>query len=219
MKLLAISLARVTALTDIFEWDPRHRVSMRDFAQALVERYGFLKFPQTFEEYDLEKGVVFQLGKMGSINIDSVTLFTRGVVVDLRSSTDDAERFLADASVWAEQLCNVEHSPERISRKLFLSELSFSSEALFDLIHPVFKAVAARVGEIVSRDAHERHEFEPAGITFLSEPPTRLGALSLRIERLAGNPYREGKYFSSAPLPTEEHLSLLEMFETALRGS
>jgi hypothetical protein len=219
MKLLAISLARVTAFTDFFEWDPRHRVSMRDFTQAFVERYGFLKFPQTFEEFDLEKGVTFQLGKMGTINVDSVTLFTRGVVVDSRSSTDDDERFLVDAAAWVEQLCGVEHSPERLSRMLFLSELSFTSEAFFDLIHPAFKTVASRVAEIVSHHAHEPHRFEPAGITFFSEPPARLGALSFRIERLAGSPYSENKYFSSAPLPTEEHLSLLEMFEVTLQRS
>jgi hypothetical protein len=38
------------------------------------------------------------------------------------------------------------------------------------------------------------------------------------IERRADVPFVENKYFSTAPLPTDEHLKVLEDFEAALKG-
>src|ERR1700740_590902 len=145
MKLLAISLARLIAFTDIYEWSPRNAVPLHEFTQAFVERYGFLKFPQRFEEFELEKGIVFQAGRSGEVNIISVTFFKNGIVVDTRSSTEDAENFLNDASAWAEQFFGIEHAPNRITRKMFLSQLSFHSEIPFDFINPKLRNLALRL--------------------------------------------------------------------------
>ena len=216
MQLLAISLARLTALTDLNEWNPQSRVPLREFLQAFVERYGFLKSPQTIEEYDLQKGAVFQYGRMGAVDF-SVTLFSRGIVVDTRSSTEDAEKFLSDAEEWAEQFFGVEHSTNRISRKLFLSELSLYSDVPFELLNPKLKALATRLGEVVSSYLREPQNFELFGLSFSVDPPTRLGPLTLRIERLPGEPFWENKYFSSAPLPTTEHLAFLTEFESIFK--
>jgi hypothetical protein len=174
MRLLAISLARVTVFTDIYEWSPQNRISFREFSQGFVERYGFLKWPQTIEEFDFQKGVVFQLGMLGSQSIDSITMFTKGVVIDTRSSTEDTENFIIDAAQWTEQFFGTEHDPGRISRKSFLSELSFYSEQPLDFLHKKLRDFATRLGEAVSHHAREPHNFEPSGIIFSSDPPTRL---------------------------------------------
>jgi hypothetical protein len=218
MRLLAISLARVSVFTDIYEWNPQNKIPFDEFCKAFVERYRFLKSPQALEDYDLQKGVVFGAGKINTISIDTVTLFMKGVVIDTRSSTVDAEHFLTDATEWAEEFFGVEHSPDRLGRKVFLSELSFYSEALFGLLNPKFQHIATRLGEVVTHYAREPQTFAPFGISFNIDPPTRLGALNLRIERLAGNPFWENKYFSSAPLPTGEHFSLLAEFESILKA-
>ncbi len=68
MQLLTISLARLIALTDIYEWSPRNVIPLVEFSRAFIERYGFLKAPQTLEEFDLEKGVVFQSVRFGSVS-------------------------------------------------------------------------------------------------------------------------------------------------------
>jgi hypothetical protein len=217
MQLLAISLARLTALTDIYEWNPQNKVSSREFSQAFVERYEFLKSQQTIEEYDLQKGVIYQGGMFGSIEIHSVTFFTKGIVIDTRSSTENAEKFLSDAAEWAEQFFGIEHSPNRISRKIFLSELSFYSDVPFALLNPKLTALVTRLGEVVSSYLREPQAFDLSGLSFSVDPPARLGAMSLRIERLQGNPFWENKYFSSAPLPTTDHLTFLTEFESLLK--
>jgi hypothetical protein len=217
MKLLAVSLARLTALTDLNEWNPQGKVPLREFLHAFVERYGFLKFP-TIEEYDTEKGASFQYGIRGAVEFH-VTLFSKGIVIDTRSSTEDAERLLQDAQEWAEQFFGIEHAPHRISRKLFLSEISFSSDVPLTFLNPKLHALATRLGEVVSSSLREPQTFDLFSVSFSADPPTRLGALSLRIERLQGEPFWEQKYFSSAPLPTNEHLAFLAEFESLLKES
>ena len=219
MKLLAISLARVTAFTDIYEWNPQNRIPFHEFSKAFVKRYGFLKSPQTLEEYDLQKGTVYGAGQLNTITIDTVTLFMKGIVIDTRSSTDNAEHFLMDLAEWAEELFQIEHSPERMRRKVFLSELSFYSEAFLRLLNPKLQQLTARLDEVVSSYAREPQSFEPSSFSFSSDPPTRLGTLNLKIERLGAVPFSENKYFSSAPLPTTEHLSFLAAFEDILKNS
>ena len=92
------------------------------------------------------------------------------------------------------------------------------SGSTIDLLNPQLKKLAVRLGEVVSSYAREPQTFELFGFGFRSEPPTRLGTLNLRIERLSGNPFWENKYFSSAPLPTSEHLAFLAEFESILKG-
>jgi hypothetical protein len=203
------------ALTDLNEWNPQGKVSIREFLPAFVERYGFLKFP-TIEEYDLEKGAVFQFGKYKNIDF-AVTLFAKGIVVDTRASTEDAESILTGATEWAEQFFDIEHSPKRINRKHFLSELSFQSDVPFEFLNPQLKKLAARLGNVVSAHSQEPQTFDIFSLQFKADPPPRLGSMSLRIERLEGEPFRENKYFSSAPLPTEEHLAFLAEFESILQ--
>lgn len=53
----------------------------------------------------------------------------------------------------------------------------------------------------------------------LSADPSKLPPLNtfeFTIERRAGRPFSENRYFSVAPLPTTSHLSLLEAFERRL---
>ena len=128
MRLLAISLARLTVLTPPAEFNPKNSVSIPEFTRAMVERYGLLKFPKTVEDYDLSKGVVFGLGKVNNINIESIILYHCGLVIDTRSSTKDCEAVLGDLTAWVQELFGIEYSPISEPRKFFLSELSFYSD-------------------------------------------------------------------------------------------
>ena len=149
----------------------------------------------------------------------SVAIYTKGIVVDTRSSTEDAETILTKIEEWAEPFFGIEHSPNRTSRKVFLSELSFYSDIPFEFLNPKLKELATHLGKVVSSYAQEPQNFDLFGLSFSVDPPVRLGAISLRIERLAGNPFWENKYFSSAPLPTSEHLAFLTEFESILKNS
>ncbi|HEV2492961.1 MAG TPA: hypothetical protein VG204_07795 [Terriglobia bacterium] len=217
MQLLAVVLARVTALTLIHEWDPRSKLFVTDFIKALVERYGFLVFPKTLEDYRSPNGAVFTAGKMGDIVIENVTLYAQGVVVDTRSSTTDSDLVLTDIANWVETLSGVQHADDRISRRFYLSQLSFRSESNLDCLNPKLNKLASWLTEIVSKHAKQRLEFETTAISFqFDQQKHKSLSLPMRIERLESAIFEENKYFSSAPLPTDEHIAFLNEFEAAL---
>ena len=217
MKLIAVGLARLTALTETTEINPRNQVSVPQLIHALVERYGFLKYPKTIEEYDASKGIVFGLGRINNINIDRVEFYFVGIVIETRSSTDDCEAVLQDLIQVVQRLVGTEYKPTTEPRKFFLSEVSFHSELDLNGLNAAFSSLLPKISGLVSSYAREEFKFETVAV--LSTPDlanTKLGPSLFRVDRLAGVPFRDQKYFSSAPLPTKDHLNILEEFEKAL---
>lgn len=217
MKLIAVGLARLTALTETTEINPRNQVSVPQLIHALVERYGFLKYPKTIEEYDPSKGIVFGLGRINNINIDRVEFYFVGIVIETRSSTDDCEAVLQDLIQVVQRLVGIEYKPLQEPRKFFLSEVSFHSELDLNGLNAAFSSLLPKISGLVSSYAREEFKFETVAV--LSTPDlanTKLGPSLFRVDRLAGVPFRDQKYFSSAPLPTKDHLNILEEFEKAL---
>jgi len=217
MKLIAVGLARLTALTETTEINPRNQVSVPQLIHALVERYGFLKYPKTIEEYDPSKGIVFGLGRINNINIDRVEFYFVGIVIETRSSTDDCEAVLQDLIQVVQRLVGIEYKPLQEPRKFFLSEVSFHSELDLNGLNAAFSSLLPKISGLVSSYARQEFKFETVAV--LSTPDlanTKLGPSLFRVDRLAGVPFRDQKYFSSAPLPTKDHLNILEEFEKAL---
>ncbi len=64
---------------------------IHEVVPAFVERYKFIKYPQTFEEYDETKGVRFDGGVWNGMET-SVVIYYNGILVDTRSSTDDCKK-------------------------------------------------------------------------------------------------------------------------------
>ena len=218
MKLLSVALARVTVLVDSAEVNPRNQVSVPDFVKAITERYGFMKFPRTIEEYDLAKGINFGLGKLGNINITSINLYNVGTVIDTGSATQDCDVIYEDLLRWAMDLVGIEDRPTP-DRRFYVSELAFQSNMRLDAINKFFTAISSKVTTTVSKFARQEYNFEPVAIVAMPDMSNiKLGPTSFRIDRLQGAPFEDKKYFSSAPLPTDDHIGLIEEFEKYIGG-
>jgi hypothetical protein len=189
-----------------------------DFVKGMVERYGFQKFPRTIEEYrQPSTGAVFTLGKMGNIVIENYTVYPQGLVVDTRSSTDDSERVLKDITDWFCTLSGIQPPADGITRRFYLSQVNFRSQRSLDALNPNLHLLSDRLTEIVSAPAKQHLEFQTTGISFQFDATQGIAySLPLKIERLADAQFSENKYFSSAPLQTDEHIHFLEEFETIL---
>ena len=219
MKLLSIYIARLTVLVETAEFNPRNQVSLPDFMKAIIERYGFLKFPIAIEEFDLDKGVTFSLGKLKEINIRNVILYDTGTVIETGSSTRDCELIYEDLVQWVRELVGIEYRPILPERKFFLSEVSFQSNLRLGTVNEVFTSLASRVSAAASAYARQRFDFEPVALIAMPDMSNvKIGPTAFRIDRLARAPFEEQKYLSSAPLHTEDHIQLLEEFEKALSG-
>lgn len=216
MKLLAVSLARLTVLTETAEFNPRNQVSLPDFVKAITERYHFLKFPVTIEEFDLAKGITFAYGKIEGININALILYNAGTVIETGSSTKDCEIVLNDLIQWVQELVGFEYAPVRDPRRFFLSELTISSDWNLDRLNRAFAELCSKVSASVSAYAQQPFKFETSVSSLPDLSNIKIGPAAVRIDRLAGAPFEENKYYSMAPLPTDEHLELLAEFEKYL---
>ena len=59
--------------------------------------------------------------------------------------------------------------------------------------------------------------YEPTGIILnLDQSTTKLAPVFFTLERRAEVPFTDNKYFSSAPLSTQDHIGILQEVEKAL---
>lgn len=219
MELLSVLLARAMAWVEPAELNPRAAVSYPDLAQALVARYSFQKSPQTLEDFNEAKGVTFAAGRIGDSAIDQVVLYTYGIVLDTRSSTQESKRLLEEAMQWGSKELGLVYKPSMINRWQYASHLTFRSNVPLSAGHSAFQRLAGNLTRAISENTGEGLEYEPIFLAFDYDQLLRkhpLGRFS--IQRRENTPFSENKYFSDAPLPTDTHIALLEQFEMDIQS-
>ena len=219
MELLSVLQARAVAWIEPAELNPRAAVFYPDLVQALVARYNFQKFPQKLEDFDEAKGVTFAAGRLGNYVIDQLIIYTYGIVVDTRSSTQDSKRLLEEAFAWGSKELGLVYSPPMIKRWQYVSQVIFRSDVNLTEINPTIRTAARELTERICAITSERLSYELTALVIDYDQMARkhpLGRFS--IQRRDNTPFSENKYFSEAPLQTDDHIALLERFETDLRS-
>jgi hypothetical protein len=217
MQLSAVLLARVIAFLEMNDVNPRGKVRLPVVAEMIRERFGFAKYPQKPEEFDETKGVEFIEGNIDGIGIDKLTIWFNGVGIDLRSSTDDAKMVLLRSFDWLRDEVGLTYRPEMIKRWAYLSQITFYSDANFDALHPAVTNLANRLTAAVSRIQGSAFEFHANWIGWGFDRTVKQFPISdFSIQRRVDTPFAEKKYFSQAPVPTDEHYGMLETFEAEL---
>jgi hypothetical protein len=220
MELVSVLQARAVAWVEPVELNPRAAVFYPDLVQALVARYNFQKFPQKLEDFDEAKGVTFAVGRLGSSVIDQLIIYTYGIVVDTRSSTQDSKRLLEEAFEWGSKELGLVYNPSMIKRWQYASQVIFRSDINLTEINPTIQTAAQRLTERICAITSETLSYELTTLVIDYDQMARkhpLGRFS--IQRRDNTPFSENKYFSEAPLQTDDHIALLERFETDLRSA
>ncbi len=215
MQLSAVLLARFITFIEIAELDPRGRIHFPELSDSLAKRFGFQKFPQKFEEFDLQKGIEFAQGKWERGGVEKLTIFGGGFAAETRSSTDDSEGFLHEFLSWAATKFGIQYRPEMIKHIAYVSQVVFYAEApiLTLLSNPVAR-LSQRVSNSIEKVLKEKIHYELSGLWIGMDQLTRkMAPAAFTIQRRIDVPFSENKYFSEAPLPTEVHLTLLREFE------
>lgn len=216
MELVSVIQARVVTWISLFEINPVGRVPVFGFAHSLIERYGFAKAPKTHEEWTAQSGAEFAAGRLGDIEIIRLTLYGEGIVIDTRSSTDDSERVLEDMLAWGGTFPGFVRPPSN-RRKWYSSELVFSSPLNLDVLHPALKLVGDRLSAVLAHDPRRLSPYETTGVIWnFEDSHLKVPPGSFRVERRAGVPFSDQKWWSQAPTPTSTHLEILQEFEGAV---
>ena len=150
MNLSAILLARVLGFVETFDLNPKGKTFFPDLVQEAVQRYRFQKFPQSLEDFDETKGVVFEEGRSGDDTIQKLTIFNTVLVLETRSNTDNSKRILEEMLVWGKQNFDLNYHPGMIKRFAYVSDVSFYSDVpLMKGIGPL-QRLAEKTGEALS---------------------------------------------------------------------
>jgi hypothetical protein len=217
MQLLNVITARSVWLFDIAELNPRGKALFPDLFEWLKDAYDFQKVPSSLTDVDDTKAFVFSNGQYQAkeeifVHVE-LKIYNDGLMANTQSSTRDTDRFLEDVLISASAEFSLNFRPEMIRKKLYLSELNVSS--LKHFANPGFERFATKIAQATSSNGP--FDFEFGGVSFWPRqtfPP--LAVAAFHFERKLNTDRDQHKYFSRAPLQTDDHLQLLTDFEAEL---
>jgi len=220
MNLLQIIRGRAIWLFDIRDLNPRGKAIDEDLVEWIKDSYSFGQSPKPEDKPQNPSGLAFSNGHFQvreEIFVEvAVTIYADGVVAETRSSTRDSEKFLEDLLTTATKEFGLAYAPGMIRSKKYLSELIVRPAGSLEKIGERLNGFAARVSDTADYPGVARAAFKLAGLSFWSDPGQGTPASIFSFERQVGKPFSEGRYYSQAPLHSDDHLSLLEEFERLL---
>jgi hypothetical protein len=217
MKLASVLLARYYGLVQIEDLNLGGTAYLPEIGAALVQRYGFAKFPAKPEEFDEDKGIEFLEGRSGKQVINKVMLLSSGMYLDTQINTAASEQLWYELMGWAAETFGVTFREEMVKRCAYVSNFTFYSDAPMLSVNPILDEVRRIATSEVERNFGRRLEYQPAAVSITYDrTSTKVGTAAFTVQRREGVPFDENKYFSTAPLKTEIHMELLEKWEKAM---
>jgi hypothetical protein len=222
MQLAAIIKARTLAFIEIDGLNKHGKIRLADLVSPIVSRYDFKSYPAKLEDFDVEgKGIEFLSGRLGDIVIDQFKIYSGLIFVETLSSTEDSRKVILDMLQWGKEDMGMTVDDRTIRQWAFVSHVTFFSEVslLRDMSSPLGK-LAEKTGRFVSDIFGESLTYHPLNFVVGHDPAARKnGIASFSIQQRANIPFRENKFFSEAPLPTDIHLRFLQELEADVMGS
>ena len=213
MQLAAVVKARTLAMFEIDELNLGGKLRLYDCIAPIVDKFEFLVFPSKLEDFDLEKGVKFQSGKLAEVVISELMIYSGAVYVETLSSTGDSKKVLLEILSWGKSKLGFTYREEMIRQWAYISQLVFSTDV------PILEKMSTPVEKLAEKTSAFMEDlfglkYEPTTLTIGHDPVKRNhGIAGLNIQRRANAEFSKNKYYSEAPMPTSLHLKLLEEFE------
>jgi hypothetical protein len=220
MELLNVIRARVIWLIYIQDINPHGKNINAYIIDWLRNKYKFLKCPSSIYERNEGGALVFSDGSFKSkdgsnISVD-LAIYNDGFIADTRSSTKDTELFIEDALYSLVKDFGLVYKQEMLRKKLYVSELTLRTDRQLNNINPRMQAFVRKIISMIGTD--DLGLMELSSLSFWWDFRSSNGQSHFQFERAAGIPFSERRYYSRAPLHTEDHLSLLNEFEDLLLG-
>jgi len=224
MKLLSIALARSVWVGQMNDFNPKGRNVPSLIVPFLLDTYKFKKYPLPTDDLsDATKGIVFEFGEFRNSDGDllsiKLTLFNFGVMAETTSSTPDSDFFLEALLTKLHENFRIPHYNNVIRNRDYLSQLYVSTENKLEIINPKLKTISEYLEKDVFAYNKKVPSYQLSSMSYWADPVNAITPLNFVFERQEKIPFSENRYFSSAPLQTDQHLELLDKFEAILSGS
>jgi len=167
----------------------------------------------------LGDGVSFETVIFEGVVIKKLTVFPLVMHLDTGDSTDQAQATLLGLLQWAKDEFGLRYSPGMITRWAFVSDVIFKTDfPLLRKVNSTLDSISSKISEIVRANLKEELEYEPAKFWLAHNPNDRSASIApFTIEHRVASLFEENIFYSEAPVPTKDHLSLLAELETAVR--
>jgi hypothetical protein len=230
MKIKNVKMARSIWLLDLPDLNPSGKdIDVEKLFRWIKDSYQFKVAPDVHTlltaaksnqanagSQPLGAGAVFEYGHFQApdkvlVEISKLTLYNDGLVIDTASSTMDGDQFAEHLLESAAREFSLTYDEETVRKHIYLSHLVVRSDISLGLISPHLAAFATRISEAFPEEPRPR--FRIAGLQFWSEPNDAGSHKLFTLEPQVGKVFAERRYFSQAPLQTNEHFRLLQELE------
>lgn len=219
MRLLSIRATRSLWLFHVGDLNPRGKSVTRDALSEMATRYSFAKIPDVKEITEARtKNQPFVFGggifktKTGITTEISLTLYRDGILVDSTSSTSDGDEVLDDLLSWLHtDLGLIDYKTIQVT-KVYVNEVFVSMSNSLNAINPKLDAFMQMIGTKLKSPV-KKPTYQVGALGFWIDPEQNPKHVHFRIERAEERPFSENRYYSIAPLETEEHLKALQVLD------
>jgi hypothetical protein len=214
VKLSAVIQARVLAFVEMYDLDPSGRVFPPEMVQQIAKYGNFVKAPQV-TELDEQKGIEFQMGKIGETVVDALKLYNTLLVLETHSNTTNSKVALENILEWGKQQLGLRYEPKMVRHWGYVSIVTFySASNILALASTPAAKLATKVTGAISDIWKQPITFESRAMSISHDPMLlKNGIASFLISPRGDTPYSDNKFYSEAPLPTDTHIKFLEEFE------
>ncbi len=218
MKLLHVRQARAVWLFEVQDLNPKGKDFIEELVDWVKDSYDFAIAPDAKDVLSKAgtpdaSGLMFKRGRFQAredsfIEITSLAIHSDGLVVDTVSSTEDSELFLKDILESASKEFGLTYDPAIIRKRLYISTVIAEMDISIEKVHPGLASFAGKIS-----DALGSSQFHPAGLAFWTDPNDNGQHKTFIVAPQVGRTLAEHRFFSEAPLKTEDHLRLLADLE------
>jgi hypothetical protein len=220
MKVVGIEFGRVSLLVDLLDLGTRSGIYLPEAAAHVQNRYAFVHAPSVPPQAQAQQMYRFEQGRLitdkKQHGISTFEIYPHGLVVQ-GTDTDAAEEFLEDFLMFGIEHLHLKR-PERQPTKIFLSAMVIEFAGDSNKFLSKWKDISKVFSDQLEKLYGIREPAQLSRLSLQADPQTiapRLSALvsEFTIERRIYEPYGHQRYFTTAPLSTDDHIAFLQKLE------
>jgi hypothetical protein len=225
MKLINVDAGRAGTLVPFNEIAPIGGVYMPEVVAAIIQRYMFVQTPDFSPESMGKNGLIFKMGKVPdrepTYPVWTLTIYRDGILVD-SADTQESQQVINGLLSWLTEnfaFRRFATTPERFqTSSILVVELEGNTGTAFHKFESLFKSAS----KLIQNQFGIEREVSMTRFAFDIDPTTvkePLAAMPMfTIERQINQPVASNRFWSQAPVHTQDHIRLLEEFEKLLQG-
>lgn len=183
---------------------------------ALEKEFKFLEVPDVSSDIS---NLVFKHGKFKDFAVAQMSMHSDGLILRAQAPSSKLDELFNHLRKWAKKNFNVELVQTALSSPVYESHIVVQSDAPIAAFFKKFAKLGASLDTKILAASRIHAKSSLSGFTIDTNSPSEpIRPIPFKFERRIGTSPELGFYFSSAPIPTSDHLDLLQELEAAIKS-